>query len=118
MVDVGNYNNAYDTMQVSTTTLNQGNNVKIVKPKPKRYKAWDLEKERIISFTNLYGRSAKRLYRQYIDAGFDAGMLMPNDLQYYPISGLATNLKLLMLANPLVRHNIQMCRKHIFKCFF
>eukprot|EP01047_Picozoa_sp_COSAG01_P133542 COSAG01_NODE_63556_length_279_cov_1.155556_1_plen_25_part_10 len=25
MVDVGNYNNAYDTMQVSTTTLNQGN---------------------------------------------------------------------------------------------
>eukprot|EP01050_Picozoa_sp_SAG11_P049384 SAG11_NODE_26951_length_338_cov_13.744770_1_plen_32_part_01 len=32
MVDVGNYNNAYDTMQVSTTTLNQGNNVKIVKP--------------------------------------------------------------------------------------
>eukprot|EP01050_Picozoa_sp_SAG11_P008201 SAG11_NODE_711_length_7641_cov_103.798064_2_plen_302_part_00 len=87
MVDVQNYNNAYDTMQVSTTTLNQGNNVKIVKPKPKRYKAWDLEKERIISFTYLYGRSAKRLYRQYIDAGFDAGMLMPNDLQYYPISG-------------------------------
>jgi hypothetical protein len=44
-------------------------------------------KERYIYYTNPYGRTAKRLYKQYIGIGHDAEMVMPNDLKYYPDSG-------------------------------
>jgi hypothetical protein len=44
-------------------------------------------KERSIYYTNPYGRTAKRLYKQYIGIGHDAEMVMPNDLKYYPDSG-------------------------------
>ena len=60
----------------------------VINPKAKRYKAYDIIKGRTISYTNPYGRAAKRLYKQYIDIfGYEPEMVVPPDLKYYPDSG-------------------------------
>ena len=51
------------------------------------YQAYDLDKDRTIYFENPHGKAAKRLYKQYIDYGFEPEMVVPYDLQYYPLSG-------------------------------
>ena len=77
--------NIYANNMQSTNLTQLKNNV--IKPKSKRHQAYDMVKERYIYYTNPYGRTAKRLYKQYIGIGHDAEMVMPNDLKYYPDSG-------------------------------
>ena len=40
-----------------------------------------------MNYVDPYGRTAKRLYKQYIGIGHDAEMVIPNNLKYYPDSG-------------------------------
>jgi hypothetical protein len=70
---------------MDNTNLTQS--IGVINPKAKRYKAYDIVKERYINYTNQYGRTAKRLYKQYIGIGHDAEMVTPNNLKYYPDSG-------------------------------
>ena len=78
--------NIYGNNMMQTTNVTQLKN-NVIQPKSKRYKGYDLVKERYINYTNPYGRTAKRLYKQYISIGIDAEMVTPNDLKYYPDSG-------------------------------
>jgi hypothetical protein len=77
---------------MQTTNVTQLKN-NVIQPKAKRYKGYDLVKERFIFYTNPYGRTAERLYKQYISIGYDAEMVMPNDLKYYPDSGRLNLIK-------------------------
>jgi hypothetical protein len=59
---------------------NNNSNVGIAtKPKPKTYKAYDITKQRYVNYTNPYGRTAKRLYKQYTSTGLDAEIITPNE---------------------------------------
>ena len=70
----------------TTNTMNTENN-NIANNKMKRYNIYDTVKARNVSFTNPYGRVAKRLYKQLIDQGTEPNMaVIPNDLKYYPRS--------------------------------
>eukprot|EP01050_Picozoa_sp_SAG11_P017090 SAG11_NODE_2418_length_3381_cov_136.529555_3_plen_451_part_01 len=65
-----------------TTNIDDGS---IVNLKSKRYRAYDVIADRDVTFTNPYGRVAKRIYRQYIELGYDPSMIViPRDLKYYP----------------------------------
>ena len=70
---------------MQTTNVTQLKN-NVIQPKAKRYQGYDLVKERFIFYTNPYGRTAERLYKQYISIGYDTEMVMPNGLKYYPDS--------------------------------
>ena len=63
------------------------NHIAQTKPWKRKYQAYDLDKDRTIYFENPHGKAAKRLYKQYIDYGFEPEMVVPDDLQYYPLSG-------------------------------
>ena len=80
-----NYSNFYDTYMDNTNLTQSIGDV--INPKAKRFKAYDLIKERYVNYINPYGRTAKRLYKQYIGIGHDAEMVIPNNLKYYPDSG-------------------------------
>ena len=70
---------------MDNTNLTQ--NFGVINPKTTRYKAYDLIKERYVN-VDQYGRTAKRLYKQYIDIlGYEPEMVMPNTLKYYPETG-------------------------------
>jgi hypothetical protein len=71
---------------MDNTNLTQ--NFGVINPKAARYKAYDLVKERFVNYVDQYGRTARRLYKQYIDIlGYEPEMVMPNNLKYYPDSG-------------------------------
>ena len=73
------------TNYMDNTNLTQ--NFGVINPKTTRYKAYDLIKERYVN-VDQYGRTAKRLYKQYIDIlGYEPEMVMPNTLKYYPETG-------------------------------
>ena len=80
-----NYSNIYDN-NMDNTNLNQSIGA-VINPKAKRYKAFDIEKDRFVNYTNQYGRTAKRLYKQYIGIGHDPEMVIPATLKFYPYSG-------------------------------
>ena len=87
-----NITNTIDTsmQKLKSTHMSKNNNSNVViatKPKPKTYKAYDIAKQRYVNYTNPYGKTAKRLYKQYISIGLDAEMVTPSDLKYYPDSG-------------------------------
>ena len=65
----------------------KSNHIAQTKPRKHRFQAYDLKKERTVSYSNEYGPAAKRLYRQYISEGLAPEMIMPKDLVYYPLSG-------------------------------
>eukprot|EP01050_Picozoa_sp_SAG11_P029915 SAG11_NODE_8620_length_994_cov_127.629050_1_plen_138_part_10 len=81
-------------MEIQNNNKNLYNNMSsnidsddVVNLKNKRYTAYDVIKDRDITFYNPYGRVAKRIYRQYIDLGYDPGMIViPRDLKFYPKS--------------------------------
>jgi hypothetical protein len=73
------------TNNMNNTNLTQ--DFGVINPKATRYKAYDLIKERYVNYVDQYGRTAKRLYKQYIDIlGYEPEMVMPNNLKYYPDS--------------------------------
>ena len=72
---------------MNTTLTPNENHIAQTKPWKRKYQAYDLDKDRTIYFENPHGKAAKRLYKQYIDHGFEPEMVVPNDLQYYPLSG-------------------------------
>eukprot|EP01051_Picozoa_sp_SAG22_P022094 SAG22_NODE_5157_length_1074_cov_3.773333_1_plen_143_part_00 len=71
---------------MNTTLTPTENHIAQTKPWKRKYQACDLVKERTIYYENPHGKAAKRLYKQYIDHGFDPEMVVPDDLQYYPLS--------------------------------
>ena len=73
---------------MNTTLTPTENHIAQTKPWKRKYQAYDfnLDKDRTIYFENPYGKAAKRLYKQYIDYGFEPEMVVPDDLQYYPLS--------------------------------
>ena len=73
--------NIYGNNMMQTTNVTQLKN-NVIQPKAKRYKGYDLVKERYVTYTNPYGRTAKRLYKQYIGIGHDAEMVMPPKSTY------------------------------------
>ena len=72
---------------MNTTLTPTENHIAQTKPWKRKYQAYDLDKDRTIYFENPHGKAAKRLYKQYIDYGFEPEMVVPDDLQYYPLSG-------------------------------
>ena len=55
---------------------------------------YDMVRNRDVKVKNLYGRVAKRLYKQHITAGAMPEMvIIPNDLKYYPDSGRFRRIK-------------------------
>ena len=72
---------------MNTTLTPTENHIAQTKPWKRKYQAYDLDKDRTIYFENPHGKAAKRLYKQYIDYGFEPEMVVPDDLQYYPQSG-------------------------------
>ena len=80
-----NYSNFYDTYMDNTNLTQSIGDV--INPKAKKFKAYDLIKERYVSYINPYDRTAKRLYNQYIGIGHGVEMVIPNNLKYYPDSG-------------------------------
>eukprot|EP01050_Picozoa_sp_SAG11_P039337 SAG11_NODE_16504_length_545_cov_1.874439_1_plen_83_part_10 len=60
----------------------------VLKLPNKKYTAYDVIKDKDVTFKNPYGRVAKRIYRQYIELGYDPSMIIiPKDLKFYPGSG-------------------------------
>eukprot|EP01050_Picozoa_sp_SAG11_P020837 SAG11_NODE_3589_length_2350_cov_14.763169_1_plen_119_part_10 len=72
---------------MNTTLTPNENHIAQTKPWKRKYQAYDLDKDRTIYFENPHGKAAKRLYKQYIDYGFEPEMVVPDDLQYYPLYG-------------------------------
>ena len=84
MNDINTNNNI--NINMNSTHLTKSTSV--INPKTRKYRAYDLVKERMVSFSDPYGKAAKRLYKQYIDiAKYDPEMVVPSDLKYYPDSG-------------------------------
>ena len=74
------------TNNMNNTNLT--NDFGVINPKVTRFKAYDLVKERYVNYVDQYGRTAKWLYKQYIDIlGYEPEMVMPNNLKHYPDSG-------------------------------
>ena len=74
MDDPQNNNNIDNSMNNTNLTKSIG----VINTKAKRYQAYDIIKERNVSYTNPYGRAAKRLYKQYIDIlGYEPEMVVP-----------------------------------------
>ena len=73
------------TNNMNNTNLT--NDFGVINPKVTRFKAYDLVKERYVNYVDQYGRTAKRLYKQYISIGLDPEMVIPNSLKHYPDSG-------------------------------
>eukprot|EP01052_Picozoa_sp_SAG31_P020071 SAG31_NODE_1492_length_8126_cov_5.005731_1_plen_139_part_10 len=73
------------------TRSSSSSNLKLCDCRRRRFPSKDTDqkcrKDRTIYFENPYGKAAKRLYKQYIDYGFEPEMVVPDDLQYYPLSG-------------------------------
>ena len=85
MVETIKLNNNIDN-NMNNTNLNES--IGVINKKAKRYRAYDVVKGRNVSYTDPYGRTAKRLYKQYIDIfDYEPEMVMPQDLRYYPGSG-------------------------------
>ena len=79
--------NKISDTSMNTTLTPTNNHIAQTKPRKRRFEAYDLDKQRSIFFSNAYGRAAKRLYKQYIEYGFEPEMVLPQDLKYYPLSG-------------------------------
>eukprot|EP01052_Picozoa_sp_SAG31_P057448 SAG31_NODE_17011_length_686_cov_2.017036_1_plen_58_part_01 len=56
---------------MNTTLTPNENHIAQTKPWKRKYQAYDLDKDRTIYFENPHGKAAKRLYKQYIDYGFE-----------------------------------------------
>ena len=59
---------------MNTTLTPTENHIAQTKPWKRKYQAYDLDKDRTIYFENPHGKAAKRLYKQYIDYGFEPEM--------------------------------------------
>jgi hypothetical protein len=78
--------NNIDNITMNNTNLTESYGV--IRPKAKRYQAYDIIKDRNISYTYIYGKAARRIYKQYIEIlGYDPEMVIPATLKYYPDSG-------------------------------
>ena len=66
--------NKISDTSMNTTLTPTNNHIAQTKPRKRRFEAYDLDKQRSVFFSNAYGRAAKRLYKQYIEYGFEPEM--------------------------------------------